>query len=219
MALIQHTTRSVATAIKMVRKGNWRDAMILLDKKSGVGYFDFSKASQEDLGLGKENANPHQGSGYELDCLLKQLDITADDAIIDIGCGKGHAMVIMAKYAFRQIAGVDLSPDLIQVAKKNLSRLGLRGRTRLFCRDATAFTELDDYSHIYFFNPFPCQVMPSVMKNIEASLSRKPRDLKIIYNRPNCDAEALRGGVFKKIAEYRFFGDKTLLYVYANRVD
>ena len=113
--------------------------------------------------------------------------------------------------------GLDLSPELIKTAGRNLSRVRLRGRSRLFCTDAASFTELDEYTHIYFFHPFPCHVMKTVMENISASLNRSPRDLTIVYNRPVCSGEILAGGEFAIVSEHHF-PDKAPVIVYAHRV-
>lgn len=208
--------RSWQTALKMLTLGQWRQAIILFNQKTAMKYIDFTKTSLAELGLTADCANAHEASRGELDEVLKRIHITDTDAIIDIGCGKGAAMVTMANYPFHKIAGLDLSPKMIDVAERNLSRLLLRKRTRLFCCDATLFSEWDEYTHIYFFNPFPCQIMSAVMENVKASLVRRPRHLTIIYNTPNCYQEILIGGEFIKQAEHEFH-NKAPIVVYVHR--
>lgn len=204
------------TGLKMLATGQWRRAVVLLNHKLRWGYLDFAKAGLSETGLPADRANAHQASAWELDEVLRTMTIKGEDRIIDIGCGKGGAMVTMAHYPFRRIAGLDLSPELVKTAGRNLSRLRLRGRSRLFCLDAATFTELDEYTHIYFFHPFPCHVMKVVMENIRASLARRPRDLTIVYNRPVCGGEVLAGGEFAVVSEHQFPG-KAPVIVYAHR--
>jgi len=202
--LIVRFGRSARTVLRMVAKGQWRQALILLDQKMGLRYFDFAKASLAETGLAPDRAKAHEISKWELDETLRQLDISGTDSIIDVGCGKGAAMITMAKYPFSKIVGLDLSPEMITVARRNLSRLRVGSRFTLFCCDAATFTDLDEYSHIYFFNPFPCHVMESVMKNVKESLARAPRNLTIVYNTPDCSREILASGDFQRVSEYRF---------------
>ena len=55
---------------------------------------DFSRwATQEELGFAESAGNQYQPSDGGLKKLLKRFHITPEDAIIDIGCGKGKAML------------------------------------------------------------------------------------------------------------------------------
>ena len=49
--------------------------------------------------------------------------ITKDDAIIDIGCGKGSMVYWFSQFPFRLVAGLDYSQGLIDIAEKNLAVL------------------------------------------------------------------------------------------------
>ncbi len=43
-----------------------------------------------------------------------------DYAFIDIGCGKGRVVLLASEYAFREVVGVELNPQLASVARRNL---------------------------------------------------------------------------------------------------
>ncbi|MEJ7639653.1 MAG: class I SAM-dependent methyltransferase, partial [Singulisphaera sp.] len=119
--------------------------------------------------------------------MLRQIEIPPGSKIVDIGCGKGVSLITMAKFPFSRIDGCDLSPELIRTAEANVRRMKLKG-VHLYCCDATQFTDLDDYSHIYFYNPFTSVIFKPVMDNILSSLDRNPRKLTVIYNNPACHA-------------------------------
>ena len=53
------------------------------------------------------------------------------------------------------------------------------------------------YSHVYFYYPFPSQVM----ENLSESLERKPRKFTIIYNNPGCHNGIMNTGKFEKLSE------------------
>ena len=76
---------------------------------------------------------------------------------IDIGCGKGRALVVATEYPFRKIVGVELSPELVETAKMNAMGLHDQFPERTFidlhCEDALNFDLPEGYNVIYFYNP------------------------------------------------------------------
>lgn len=175
---------------------------------------DLSNVCVDELKLSAECAHDYADSGGpELEAVLDNLEITPRDAIIDFGCGKGGALITLAKFSFSKITGVEISTELIDIARRNLSRLRLGRVTIEYC-DATEFNDLDGYNYFYFFSPFPCPVMQSVIKNIAASLARQPREVTIIYLNPECHDVVVADTPFVKRQE---FEHPTLrYYIYSN---
>ncbi len=100
-----------------------------------------------------------------------------------MGCGKGETLVRLSKFPFKNIAGVELSDSLYEIAQQNLRIIGTK-KIKLFHCNAVDFTDFDSYNYIYMFNPFPENIMKEVVINIENSLYRMPRKLTIIYSHP-----------------------------------
>jgi SAM-dependent methyltransferase len=134
----------------------------------------------EELGLDAERATPHGNSGGpDLALVLESLDITPRDSILDIGCGKGGAMITLAQAPFARVDGIDIHPDLAKIARRNLERLGrVRGTIRV--ADATKFQEFGRYTYLYMFHPFTEVVMREVVENIRQSRAH----LRLIYKNP-----------------------------------
>jgi SAM-dependent methyltransferase len=152
------------------------------------------------------------GGGF-LRRVLDDLEISAADAIIDIGCGKGSAMRTMAEYPFYKVDGVELSERIAAIARRNFLKLEC-GKCTVFTMNAADFTEYDRYGFVYFYNPFPEQVMSTVIDNLLGSLTRSPRKIFIIYDNPLCHDEIIKGGVLHKIAEYPDeWGNKIFVYL------
>ena len=110
---------------------------------------------------------------------------------VDFGCGKGKALLVASAFPFDKIIGVELSPDLKAIAAENVKQY--RGKAQQ-CRslevvgmDAAEFPLPASPLVCYFFNPFKEQVMMRVLKNIEESLRKHPRELIIIYLNPQVD--------------------------------
>ena len=109
-------------------------------------------------------------------------------------------MITLARYPFDRVADVDLSGELIQTAATNMKKLRL-DNVVLHRGDAAAF-DLDDYDMLYLYNPFPCNVVKSVMTNLVDSIGRRPRRVTIIYNTPRCHDTVIASGSFEKVGEY-----------------
>lgn len=206
MRTVQNWLKRIWIVVNLILTGNWQELLIgigaYLDKKLlRLRGLDFGRVSLDQLGLSPEHSVEHAVSaGRPLKTALHLLNIGPTDTIIDMGCGKGGAMFVMTQFPFARVAGLDISEDLLQIARRNFTRLGI-DRIKLFCEDAEKFTNLDDYNYIYFFNPFPCTVMQSVMAHICDSLIRVPRRLTIIYMNPRCEDVILSSGTFVKTHE------------------
>ena len=162
---------------------------------------DLGGATLEQLGLSADHSKPYSNSGGpELDSVLKALSIRPSDSIVDLGCGKGGAMLTLAKYPFRRVDGIEISNSLCRTAEHNLRRAGVRNSV-IYCCDAGAFQNFDSYTYIYMYNPFPEAVMQVVMENIRHSLERAPRELFLIYKNPICDASITTAG-FRRVMQF-----------------
>lgn len=165
---------------------------------------DFGIVSVKKLGLDPDKSNYHKdGGGPLLRDLLNQLPISSSDAVVDFGAGKAGAMATLAEYPFKAVDGVEIAPELVEAARKNIAKLGLKQCT-MFLQDATTFTNaLDNYTYVFMYNPFPAPVMASVLANIEESLKRNPRKLRIVYGNPLHEDVVLASGTFRKTIHYQ----------------
>jgi SAM-dependent methyltransferase len=60
-------------------------------------------------------------------------------SFVDIGCGKGRALILASQYHFRNLLGVEYSAHLCQAAEENVRHCGIEN-CRITCPDATAFS-------------------------------------------------------------------------------
>ena len=69
---------------------------------------------------------------------LNLLKARADEKILEIGCGTGHALSVLAEAVGSggKVFGLDLSDRMVRLAEKNLDEAGLLERTRVRCGDA-----------------------------------------------------------------------------------
>ena len=88
---------------------------------------------------------------------------------IDIGSGKGKALLLAASYPFKECVGVEFSSQLDAIAHRNFKsyRGPVRSNIRTVVQDATEFTFPDVPLVVYFYNPFEAAVIEPVLANLK----------------------------------------------------
>lgn len=161
---------------------------------------DLSWVSVKESGLCEERSHWHSNSGGpDLDKLLQTMTISGSNSVLDIGCGKGGAILTLAQYPFSRVDGVEISPNLARIARENVKRMGV-SNAEIFCCDAAEFSSLDLYDFFYMYNPFPEAVMRRVMENIGTSVARRQRNVTLIYKNPIFGELVICSG-FRKVSE------------------
>ena len=198
--------------IKRIPKALIYRVKIMLEKMKGL---DFTKQHiTDELGLSADIAKGYEPSKEDdLTMLLKQLDIKSTDAILDYGSGKGFAMVVMSKFDFSLVGGVELSEKLVEICKRNISKLGIK-KTEVFHSNAMEFKELDRFTHFYLYNPFPEVILQEVLQNIQESHQRKPRKITLVYNCPRLRDIIKNHPFFEEIKEIK--GKHWDIVIYSN---
>lgn len=111
-----------------------------------------------------------------------------DYTFVDLGAGKGRAVLLATLVPFGRVIGVEASPLLHRIASENVkawARAGGDGRqVRLLLQDAAAYTPPLQPCVIYLFNPFHAGVLARVLRNLRATLEQSRRDLWIVYYNP-----------------------------------
>jgi hypothetical protein len=109
-----------------------------------------------------------------------------DFAFVDLGSGKGKVLMLAARYPFRRVLGVELWEDLHRIALANLAscRNGECARIESVLMDAADFAVPEEPLVLYFFNPFPAEVLARVLANLRESLTRAPRRVYLLFYAP-----------------------------------
>jgi SAM-dependent methyltransferase len=112
----------------------------------------------------------------------------AQYTFIDIGSGKGRALLLASEFPFRRIVGIELLPELHRIAEENIRKFAnAQGSTlplEAICGDATEFEFPDEPLLIYFFHPLTEAGFRKVLSNLQLSLKRHPRPIQIVYANP-----------------------------------
>ena len=120
--------------------------------------------------------------------LFRRMEVAADDVVVDIGSGMGRALLVAARRPFKRVIGVEMDRELTDIARRNVER----HRERLVCRDielvtadALTWDVPDDVTVLYLYCPFPDEILAGVLDNVAASMGRRPRDVRLVYNFSN----------------------------------
>lgn len=118
---------------------------------------------------------------------LHDLNPGSSDVFVDIGSGKGKAVLIAGRLPFRRVIGVEIDEGLTQCAKYNIQQVRLRLRAQeveSVTASALTWPIPDDVSVVFMGNPFIGATFHTVVHRIFESYDRRPRNLHIVYDNP-----------------------------------
>jgi SAM-dependent methyltransferase len=126
-------------------------------------------------------------------------------SFLDLGSGKGRALLMAADYPFRKIVGVELLPELHAIARDNVGRYSSQRQQcrefRLHCGDARHFPLPPEPLVIFLFDPFPEEILREVIAGVERSLKEFPRPLFIAYQNPISGWVVADSSLFRKLVD------------------
>jgi SAM-dependent methyltransferase len=121
--------------------------------------------------------------------VLARLPIRHQDfSFVDLGSGKGLALLLASHYPFRKVRGLEFAPELHQVAEANIGKYRNPARkcqdVASVCGDAAAFDYPDEPTVIYMYHPFEEELMARVAQQIQWSYELHPRPIILVYFQP-----------------------------------
>lgn len=115
---------------------------------------------------------------------------------VDIGAGKGRAMLVASELPFRQVLGVELNPAMANIAQRNID-LWCNAHLAdpmaphlapmlLIEQDALAFDLPDTPTLLFLFHPFEAPVLKTLLRRIETHFAYRPGELDLLYVNAEC---------------------------------
>lgn len=84
---------------------------------------------------------------------IRLLPLSDSDSVLDIGCGNGYVLCLLARRCNATFAGIDPSKEIVEAAKRRNRSHVKNGRMRFACQDASAMTFSDEaFSRVYTIN-------------------------------------------------------------------
>jgi hypothetical protein len=128
---------------------------------------------------------------YDMQKILAELPIDHREfAFVDMGAGKGRAILVAAEFPFKRIVGVEYCPKLAHIMQANIAsyhnpRQRCHELEGIF-RDATLYDLPSDPLVLFFHHPFETAIFLQVRERIVKALAAHPRRILIIYYDPQC---------------------------------
>lgn len=130
-------------------------------------------------------------------------------SFVDLGCGKGRAVLMASEFRFREVIGVELHSSLAKIAEANVASWNSAKRAicpmRIVCQDATEFVFPSGRCLLYLFHPFRAPVFERLIERIESDFANRPGMLDLIYFNPE------GGELFEKHGGFEQLWTGTLL--------
>jgi SAM-dependent methyltransferase len=102
---------------------------------------------------------------------------------IDVGCGKGRVVLLASQLGFNQVIGLEFSPWVAEVAKKNIRTFrGNRARLdscSIVVTDALEYQLPNEPLVIYLYTPFHPDLLERFFDNVLAVFDRYQKPIKI----------------------------------------
>jgi len=157
------------------------------------------------------NTHPYWGSDYWgsqpsfVRAAITSLPSPQTFTFVDLGCGKGRALLVASEFPFRHVVGVELSPKLAKIARKNAQIMKGRfpGRTAIAVKegDVCAFQIPPGNNVVYLYNPFSEETLLRVIAMLEAAIAAEQREVYLVYMYP-CFTDCIdASSVFKRFFE------------------
>jgi SAM-dependent methyltransferase len=132
--------------------------------------------------------------------LLAKLELPKACTFLDIGAGKERVLLIASQYGFERVVGIEFSPSLCTIARKNVETFSRKTKQRwpieVIKADVTSYDFQNEERVFFMFNPFDALILGQVVNNIRRSLQANPRPIWLIYHTPIYHEVIARSGIF-----------------------
>ncbi len=129
---------------------------------------------------------------------------------LDVGAGKGRAMLVAAEAPFREVAGVELNPSLAQIAEENFRRAQsaqarengapeLLSSLRLAVGDVLEAPLPEGPVLMHLFHPFESPLLRRLLGRIGTSFGDRPRQMDLLYVNAEHTAVIDRNSAFERV--------------------
>jgi SAM-dependent methyltransferase len=125
-----------------------------------------------------------------LDLWLRELHPLAPierTVFLDVGAGKGRAMLVASEYPFLRVEGVELNPKLADIARRNISiwentqQSTMLAPLTLLEDDATRMPLPQEPMLAHLFHPFEDRLLLRFLRHVEKDLTANPRPFDLVY--------------------------------------
>ncbi len=130
-------------------------------------------------------------AGCQPSCLRQALTAIPqpeDYTFVDLGCGKGRALILASELPFKRILGIELAPGLVTIARRNariISKLHpQRTPIEAVKGDATTFPLPEGNLVIFLYHSFGPELVARMLSRMADAVAGTDRTIFFIYENP-----------------------------------
>jgi SAM-dependent methyltransferase len=132
----------------------------------------------------------------------------AELTFVDMGCGKGRALLMAARLPFIEAVGVEISASHCHWAVSNVARYRPAGepwrtKIRICNSNATEFDFPNTDLLVYLFNPFRGPVLRAVLDRLAEFQRRTERKVHLLLCSPRSEDQLLEHRAYRREHEFR----------------
>lgn len=136
-----------------------------------------------------------------------------DKKVVDLGCGTGIFAIGSALLGAREVTGVDIDPDAVEIARQQASKMGVDSKTEFISRDIQDFNGSADT--VIQNPPFGAQ---KAGKNADRIFMKKAMEIApVVYSFHIAETEEFVEKFFNSLngyVTYRFYYDFNIPKIY-----
>lgn len=124
---------------------------------------------------------------------------------LDVGAGKGRAMLLASQHPFLRVEGIELNPGLVSIAETNLRLWQVDPEAqalaplRLREGDATRLPLPPEPVLAYLFHPFEAKLLRRFLRHVTRSRAASPRPFDLVYVNAEHDSLLDREPALRKL--------------------
>lgn len=163
----------------------------------------------------RDATNYSPTSGWGARRMFRELNLSRELRFADLGSGMGRTCIVAAEYGFAHVTGVDLAPELCEIARANIASCrppsGRLGPLTIKHQDALDFCAETNDDVFFMFRPFSAEFLTQILDRLAGRAAKRGAKLTVIYSEraglPGDYAPLIaRHGAFQKQRELIFFG-------------
>jgi len=124
-------------------------------------------------------------------------------SFVDVGAGKGRALLLASELPFRKIIGVELSKDLARIASQNIAKWkrerAVRAPIRIVHQDVLQFRWPRTPLVVYLYNPFERELVEELIERLRWAAKAGSRCVDVLYLNPVFGHLLTRSGWFREL--------------------
>lgn len=122
---------------------------------------------------------------------------------VDVGAGKGRALLLASELPFRRVIGIELNEELAHIAQRNVERWNrvrrTRAKVRVIQEDVLNFCWPRPPLLVYLYNPFDCSLVAHTAEKLSAGAASGSGLIDLLYLNPTCTDTLTAQSLFERL--------------------